>query len=80
MARKLSPRQQGMLDFIADFMDEHHYPPTVRDIQDGVRDKLHLRRRLQPAYPATGEVSAAAAVRVSRGIELLDGVSRGREA
>ena len=76
MARKLSPRQQGMLDFIADFMDEHHYPPTVRDIQDGceisstsvvdynlriLQREKYLRR--QPE--------------VSRGIELLDGVSRG---
>ena len=34
-SKKLSDRQKRMLAFIADFIDEHHYPPTVRDIQYG---------------------------------------------
>ncbi len=34
-SKKLSDRQKRMLAFIADFIDEHHYPPTVRDIQHG---------------------------------------------
>ncbi len=33
--KKLSPRQQGILTFIEDFLGEHQYPPTVRDIQKG---------------------------------------------
>ena len=34
-SKKLSDRQKRILKFIADFIDEHHYPPTVRDIQNG---------------------------------------------
>ena len=33
--KKLSPRQQRILDYIRDFLDQHQYPPTVRDIQKG---------------------------------------------
>ena len=71
MKRKLSPRQRRMLDFIGGFIDEHHFPPTVRDIQAGcdisstsvvdynlqiLQREGHLRRLPE----------------VSRGIELLD--------
>ena len=31
--RKLSERQQAILDFISQFLDENDYPPTIRDIQ-----------------------------------------------
>ena len=34
-SKKLSDRQKRILKFIAAFIDEHHYPPTVRDIQAG---------------------------------------------
>ena len=33
--RDLSERQQRILDFIEEFMDEYGYPPTIRDIQAG---------------------------------------------
>ncbi|MCL0029277.1 transcriptional repressor LexA [Dehalococcoidia bacterium] len=32
---KTSRRQQQMLEFIQGFMDDHQFPPTVRDIQNG---------------------------------------------
>ncbi|HJO81054.1 MAG: transcriptional repressor LexA [SAR202 cluster bacterium] len=35
MNRPLSQRQEQILQFIRDFMDDHRYPPTVRDIQGG---------------------------------------------
>jgi repressor LexA len=35
MPSKLSRRQQEILEFIQEFMDEHQFPPTVRDIQAG---------------------------------------------
>ena len=35
MKKPLSHRQQGILDFIYQFMDQHQFPPTVRDIQGG---------------------------------------------
>ncbi len=31
--KDLSRRQQAILDFIANFLDENDYPPTIRDIQ-----------------------------------------------
>ena len=34
MKNRLSQRQQRILEFIQRFMDEHQYPPTVRDIQN----------------------------------------------
>ena len=76
MERTLSPRQQRMLDFIADFMDEYQFPPTVRDIQAGceisstsvVDYNLQILQR---------EGCLRRLPEVSRGIELLDGVQRG---
>ena len=76
MKRKLSPRQDTILQFIRDFMDEHQFPPTVRDIQAGceisstsvVDYNLHILQR---------EGHLRRLPEVSRGIELLDGKSRG---
>jgi len=31
--KELSRRQQSILDFISNFLDENDYPPTIRDIQ-----------------------------------------------
>ena len=31
--KDLSRRQQAILDFIGNFLDENDYPPTIRDIQ-----------------------------------------------
>jgi len=33
MAKQLSRRQQAMLDYIGQFLDENTYPPTIREIQ-----------------------------------------------
>jgi repressor LexA len=30
--KKLTDRQEQVLHFIADFLDRHHYPPTIREI------------------------------------------------
>ena len=76
MKRKLSPRQERILEFIRGFMDEHQFPPTVRDIQAGcvisstsvVDYNLHIIQR---------EGYLRRLPDVSRGIELLDGVQRG---
>lgn len=32
MVKELSDRQQQMLDFIQAFIDEHHFPPSIREI------------------------------------------------
>ena len=75
MNRSLSPRQQRILDFIAEFIDDHQFPPTVRDIQNGceisstsvVDYNLHILQR---------EGHLRRLPEVSRGIELLSGGSR----
>lgn len=75
MKKKLSPRQQRILEFIRNFMDEHQFPPTVRDIQGGceisstsvVDYNLHIMQR---------EGYLKRLPEVSRGIELLDAGSR----
>ena len=76
MKRSLSPRQQRILDFIAEFIDEHQFPPTVRDIQTGceisstsvVDYNLHILQR---------EGHLRRLPEVSRGIELLTDGHRG---
>ena len=34
-SKSLSAKQQAILTFIRDFISEHDYPPSIRDIQDG---------------------------------------------
>ena len=76
MKRHLSPRQQGILEFIRDFMDEHQFPPTVRDIQAGceISSTSVVDYNLQ-ILQRDGYMRRLP--EVSRGIELLDGTSRG---
>ena len=69
--RKLSERQNKMLEFISDFVKEHPYPPSVREIQVGcsisstsvVDYNLHILRR---------EGYIKRSPDISRGIQLLD--------
>ena len=69
--RKLSDRQNKMLEFISDFVKEHPYPPSVREIQMGcsisstsvVDYNLHILRR---------EGYIKRSPDISRGIQLLD--------
>ena len=35
MVRELSSKQRNILRFIRDFRDDHDYPPSIREIQDG---------------------------------------------
>ncbi len=73
--KSLSARQQRMLDFINQFLDDQGYPPTVRDIQNGcnvsstsvVDYNLNILQR---------EGRIRRAPDVSRGIEVLDGAGR----
>ena len=34
-SKALSPKQQAIFGFIREFIREHDYPPSIRDIQDG---------------------------------------------
>lgn len=70
MVKKLSERQESILVFIREFLDEHSYPPTVRDIQTGCKVSstsvvdYNLRILQRDGY-------LKRETEVSRGIELL---------
>ena len=71
MSKNLSSRQQRILKFIHQFLDDHQYPPTVRDIQAGCEVSstsvvdYNLRILQREGY-------LRRFAEVSRGIELLD--------
>ncbi|MDA1010140.1 MAG: transcriptional repressor LexA [Chloroflexi bacterium] len=72
MAGDLSAKQQGILQFLEEFIQEHDYPPSIRDIQNGcdisstsVVD-YNLKRLEEKGYIRRDR-------EVSRAIELLDG-------
>ena len=71
MKKRLSPRQMRILQFINNFLDEHQYPPTIRDIQAGCEisstSVVDYNLRLLQRH---GHLRREA--EVSRGIELLD--------
>lgn len=54
--RKITDRQKQVLNFVCDYIDEHAYPPSIRDIQKhfrlkstkGVKD--HIDRLVEKGY------------------------------
>ena len=77
MKGKLSDRQQFILEFIREFMYEHQFPPTVRDIQAGcdISSTSVVDYNLQ-ILQREGHLKRLP--EVSRGIELLDGFKSSR--
>ena len=71
MAKDLSPKQQSILRFIRRFIDEHDYPPSIRQIQDGCKISstsvvdYNLRKLEGDGYSRRDR-------EVSRAIELLE--------
>jgi len=72
VADELSVKQRGILQFLEDFIAEHDYPPSIRDIQTGcdisstsVVD-YNLKRLEEKGFIRRDR-------EVSRAIELLDG-------
>lgn len=72
--KDLSDKQSRILDFIEEFIDEHDYPPTVRDIQYGCDlsstsvVKYNLDRLTEGGYlNRDSEVSRGIAIRNGRG-------------
>ena len=76
LKKKLSQKQSRILKFIRGFLDEHQFPPTVRDIQSGCQISstsvvdYNLRILQRDGY-------LRREAEVSRGIELLDGPATG---
>lgn len=71
----LSAKQQGILDFMRRFIDEHDYPPSIRDIQIGcdISSTSVVDYNLK-ALERMGFIRRDR--EVSRAIELLDRGSR----
>lgn len=70
MVENLRPRQQDIMKFIEDFLDENGYPPTVRDIQYG----CNISSTSVVDYNLKGLVRGGFLRRskeVSRGIEVV---------
>ena len=74
MKKKLSSRQERILEYIERFLDQHQYPPSVRDIQAGCEISstsvvdYNLRILQRDGY-------LRREAEVSRGIELLRGLT-----
>jgi repressor LexA len=74
--KDLSRRQQAILQFIAHFLDENDYPPTIRDIQTdlGISSTSVVDYNLK-ALETRGHIRRNS--KISRGIELVNrGVGR----
>ncbi|MFW6195418.1 MAG: transcriptional repressor LexA [Chloroflexota bacterium] len=76
---ELSDRQQRILEFIEDFMDESGYPPTIRDIQRGcdISSTSVVDYNLE-ALHKKGYIRRDA--EVSRGLEIIGGGRRSGKA
>ncbi len=87
--RKITDRQKQVLDYISDFIDEHAYAPSIRDIQNhfglkstkGVKD--HIDRLVEKGYLNRAEGTARALEvigngrKASRKIPLVGTVAAG---
>ena len=76
--REISERQQNMLGFIEEFLDDYGYPPTVRDIQTGCEISstsvvdYNLKALIEKGY-----INRDA--EVSRGLQLVQGIGQRSE-
>ncbi len=77
MPAELSPRQRRVLDFIRRYIDEHGYPPTIREICEACEisstsvANYNLRRLAEAGYIRRSD-------RLSRAIELTGAAGPGR--
>jgi repressor LexA len=75
MVKGLSTKQQKILEFLRQFIREHDYPPSIRDIQIGcdISSTSVVDYNLK-ALERLGHIRRGR--EVSRAIELLDGTGR----
>jgi len=73
--KELSPKQSKILDFIRTFIDQHDYPPSIRQIQEScdISSTSVVDYNLR-ALEKTGHIRRDR--EVSRAIEITDGVGR----
>lgn len=69
MAKELSERQQGILNFIQEFIGENHYPPSIREIglEVGISSTSVVKYNLD-ALERKGLIERSS--EISRGIRL----------
>jgi len=73
--KELSPKQNKILDFIRTFIDQHDYPPSIRQIQEScdISSTSVVDYNLR-ALEKTGHIRRDR--EVSRAIEILDGAGK----
>ncbi len=73
--KELSPKQSKILDFIRTFIDQHDYPPSIRQIQEScdISSTSVVDYNLR-ALEKTGHIRRDR--EVSRAIEITDGAGR----
>jgi repressor LexA len=71
MAKELSERQRGILDFIQEFISENHYPPSIREIgqEVGISSTSVVKYNLD-ALERKGLIERSS--EISRGIRLAN--------
>ncbi len=71
MARELSERQQGILEFLREFIEENQFPPTIREIgkRVGISSTSVVKYNLE-ALERKGFIERDP--EISRGIRLLE--------
>ncbi len=73
--KDLSPKQEQILDYLREFIEEYDYPPSIRDIQEGCEISstsvvdYNLRKLEEKHYIRRGR-------EVARGIEILGAKGR----
>ncbi|HET7080087.1 MAG TPA: transcriptional repressor LexA [Chloroflexia bacterium] len=73
MAKNISERQTKILEFIRKFIDDHGFPPSVRDIQEGLQPRISSTSVVDynlKALEERGQIRRGKGI--SRAIELVE--------
>jgi repressor LexA len=73
MAKNISERQTKILEFIRKFIDDHGFPPSVRDIQEGLQPRVSSTSVVDYNLKALEERGQSRRGKgISRAIELVE--------
>ena len=76
MADGLSEKQQRIITFLRDFLEEHDYPPSIRDIQQAFRLLLASKLNTSQALERI-RVEIKDSPEVDYLVEFIEGSERG---
>ena len=73
-AKQLSPKQQRILGFMRDFVEEHSYPPSIRDILSGCGIAISVKSESEQSFSTPPcQIDSAGALRLQHHAgDLLD--------